>query len=66
MSSADGAARDTAGAQRANRLWFVLTAGLVLLVIVLLPITAISLADEARTQSRSDVYDFFHRPRIRL
>jgi hypothetical protein len=59
MSSAEGAARDTAGAQRANRLWFVLTAGLVLLVIVLLPITAISLADEARTQSRSNVYDFF-------
>jgi hypothetical protein len=59
MASAEGATRDSSGAQRTNRLWFALTAGLVLLVIVLLPITAFSLADEARTQSRSNVYDFF-------
>jgi hypothetical protein len=59
MSSAEGAARDNSSAQRANRLWFVLTAVLVVLVIVLLPSTVISLADEARNQSASNVYDFF-------
>jgi hypothetical protein len=59
MSSTKGAARDTPDAQRANRVWFVLTVVLVLLVIVLLPSTVMSLADEARNQSGSDVDDFF-------
>jgi hypothetical protein len=59
MPSAQGAAPDTTSTRGANRIGFVLTAVLVLLVIVLLPRTIISLADEARTQSGSDVYDFF-------
>src|SRR5215203_2617968 len=59
MTSEDGVIDKTAGAQRSNRLWFVLTTAMVLLVITLLPITAISLANESRSQSRSNVYDIF-------
>jgi uncharacterized integral membrane protein len=59
MPSTEEAPSDTPRVQRANRLWFMLTAALVILVIVLLPITANSLKDEAQYQSISDVYDLF-------
>jgi hypothetical protein len=59
MTSVSRVVEASPSVQRANRLWFVLTAAMVLLVIALLPITAISLANESRSQSRSNVYDVF-------
>ena len=59
MSSTHEAPVLVAGAQRTNRICFVLTFVLVLLVVAMLPLTFLSLRDEARNQSRSNVYDFF-------
>jgi hypothetical protein len=50
---------DTSRAQRINRVWFALTAALVVLVVALLPIAIVSLAADVGRQSRSHVYDFF-------
>jgi hypothetical protein len=47
------------GEERTNRVWFVLTAVLVGLVIVLLPMAILSMRDEALDQGQSNVYDFF-------
>ena len=47
------------GTQRTNRILFILTAVLLLLVVVLLPLTVLSLRDEVRNQAPRNVYDFF-------
>jgi len=47
------------GEERTNRVWFVLTAMLVGLVIVLLPTAILSMRDEVRNQAQSNVYNFF-------
>ena len=59
MPSGDGGTRDSPRAQRLNRVWFALTAALVVLVVALLPIAIVSLAADVGRQSRSHVYDFF-------
>lgn len=58
MSAIPGAANPDTGTKRTNRLLFILTAALVLLVVVLLPMAVISLRNEVRDQARSNVYDF--------
>jgi hypothetical protein len=59
MPSGGKGTPDTPRAQRINRVWFALTAALVVLVVALLPIAIVSLAADVGRQSRSHVYDFF-------
>lgn len=59
MPNVEDTARDISRDERVNRLWFILTAALILLALAVLPFAVKDLRDEVRYQASSTVYDVF-------